>query len=205
MTNLVRLNERTKEEICELASRYIKEGKLIVYPTDTLYGLGANALDEKAVKKVFEVKKRPLNKPLPIAVCNIKMMERYVYLNDIAKLLVKEFLPGALTLILRKKESIPDIVTSGLENVAVRIPDNDICLEIIKKSDLPITTTSANISGKMPPIDVKEVEVEVDLIIDAGKLKERIPSTIVDVSSGEIKLVREGKIKFSDIMKVVKS
>ncbi len=203
MTNLVRLNERKKEEVVEIASRYIKEGKLVVYPTDTLYGLGANALSVEAVKKVFEVKKRPLSKPLPIAVCDLKMLRRYVYLNDLAEVLVRNFLPGALTIILKKKDVIPDIVTSGLDRVAVRIPANDICLEIIKKADLPITTTSANISGETPPVDAKEVRVRADLIIDAGKLGERVPSTIVDVSAGDIRLVREGKIRFKDILKAV--
>ncbi len=204
MTNFVRLNEKRKEEVVDLACKYIREDKLVVYPTDTLYGLGANALSINAVKKVFEVKKRPFNKPIPIAVCDLKMLEKYVYLNDLAKLLIKEFLPGALTIILKKKDIIPDIVTGGLDKVAVRIPANDLCLEIIKKVNLPITTTSANISGKTPPVDAREVEIKADLIIDAGRIGERIPSTIVDVSSENIKLVREGKISFKSILKALK-
>ena len=204
MTNFVRLNEKRKEEVVDLACKYIREDKLVVYPTDTLYGLGANALSVNAVRKVFEVKKRPFNKPIPIAVCDLKMLEKYVYLNDLAKLLIKEFLPGALTIILKKKDIIPDIVTGGLDKVAVRIPANDLCLEIIKKVNLPITTTSANISGKTPPVDAREVEIKADLIIDAGRIGERIPSTIVDVSSENIKLVREGKISFKSILKALK-
>ncbi|MEE8358382.1 MAG: L-threonylcarbamoyladenylate synthase [Candidatus Hydrothermarchaeales archaeon] len=179
-----------------LAARVIKAGGVVVYPTDTLYGLGADALDEDAIRKVFELKKRPLSQPLPIAVADMKMLKDYAVVDEKSEAFIEKFLPGPLGVILKKRDNLPDVLTSGLDNVAVRIPDNPAALRLITCLEAPITTTSANLSGKAPPISVEEVLSQirdVNLILDGGKLESRDPSTIVDLS-GEPKVVRVGRV-----------
>jgi len=179
-----------------LGARVIKTGGVVVYPTDTLYGLGADALDVAAIHKIFELKKRPLSQPLPIAVSNMKMLKDYAVVDKKSGAFIEKFLPGPLGVIMKKRDNLPDVLTSGLDNVAVRIPDNPVALRLITCLEAPITTTSANLSGKVPPISVDEVLSqisEIDLILDGGKLESRDPSTIVDLS-GEPKIIRVGKI-----------
>ncbi|MFQ5975834.1 MAG: L-threonylcarbamoyladenylate synthase [Candidatus Hydrothermarchaeales archaeon] len=186
------------------ASDIIKAGGVVVYPTDTLYGLGADALNEDAIKKVFKIKKRPLSMPLPIAVSDIKMLSTYAHVDAKAKAVIEKFLPGPLAVILKKK-NLPDVLTSGLENVALRIPNNPVALDLIAHLDVPITTTSANLSGKAPPISVKEVLAQIsdiNLILDGGELESRQPSTIIDLT-GKSKVVRVGRIPTDVITKVL--
>lgn len=186
------------------AAKVIKSGGLVIYPTDTLYGLGCNALDERAVKKVFQVKKRSLAKPLPIAVDSLGTLKKYAFANEKIEAIAKAFLPGGLTLVLKKK-GLPEILTSGLEKVAVRIPNNEVALKLIKDAEVPIVTTSANVSEEVPPITVEEVLdqiKDVDIILDGGRLESRIPSTILDLT-GRAKILREGKIKRGEIERVL--
>jgi L-threonylcarbamoyladenylate synthase len=180
------------------AIKLLKEGKLIVYPTDTLYGLGADIFNEKAVKKVYEVKKRPLSMPLPIALASVDEIKEYAFMNDLAYKIAEEFLPGSITIILKKRRSIPDVVTK--EKIAVRVPDCEIAIEIAK--NVPITATSANLHRGENPFTIeiakKQLGDNVAMYIDGGKLP-GIPSTIVDVSEGKIKILREGAIKKEEI------
>ena len=124
----------------------LSNGEIVVYPTDTLYGLGADIYNNDAVKKIFKIKKRPLKIPLSIAVSDYKELEKIAYTNNKIKKLAESFLPGRLTLILHKKSCISDIVNSGLDKIAVRIPDNNFTLELLSNFG-PITATSANIHG----------------------------------------------------------
>ncbi len=186
----------------EKAAKIILSGGLVVYPTDTLYALGCNALNEEAILKVYETKKRSLAKPLPIAVASIDMMKRYAYVNKNAEKIAKKFLPGALTIVLRKKRVLPDILTSGLDKVAIRIPANKIALKLIELVGLPLVTTSANISGEAPPASIEEVKIKADYIINGGKL-EGIPSTIIDLSEAAPKILRRGKIDGRRILEVL--
>ncbi len=173
--------------------KIIQHGGIIVYPTDTLYGLGASVFEEEAVKRVYEIKKRPRHLPLPIIVSSIDDIKNVAIFNDVACKLAKKFLPGALTIILEKKDVIPSIVAG--KKIAVRVPDNDIARELATK---PITATSANIHGGEEPVTIeiakKQLGNKVDMYIDGGKLP-GIPSTIVDVSEKKIKIIREGVIK----------
>ncbi len=184
------------------ASKLIRSGKLVIYPTDTLYALGCDALNEHAIRRVFLVKKRSFSKPLPIAVHSIEMMERYAYLNEKAKVLIKEFLPGALTIVLKKKEKIPHILTAGFDKVAIRIPANDIALRLIEAAEVPLVATSANISGEPPPASIEKIKIKADYILDGGKL-EGIPSTIVDLTEKKPKILRRGMIDEQRIFKVL--
>jgi L-threonylcarbamoyladenylate synthase len=181
-------------------------GKVIVYPTDTLYGLGADIFNEDAVGKIFEIKKRPIDNPLPIAVSDLESLEKIAFIDKKTKHLTEAFLPGKLTLILNKKDCVPDIVTGGLNKIAVRIPNNDIALKILSEFG-PITATSANIHGTYTPGIISEIsmqfrENDISLYLDVGRLEGK-PSTIVDLTDNKIKIVREGAIPKKDIPDVI--
>ncbi|HEC76682.1 MAG TPA: threonylcarbamoyl-AMP synthase [Thermoplasmatales archaeon] len=186
-----------KNEI-EKALEFLSKGELVVYPTDTLYGLGADVFNRKAVKKIYEAKRRPLSMPISIAVSSIEEIEKYAFMNKISRKVAEEFLPGALTLILKKKKIIPDIVAK--DKVALRIPSNEVAIKLAE--NMPITATSANIHGGENPWNIeiakKQLGEKVAMYIDAGNLK-NVPSTIVDLSEGKIKIVREGAIKKEEI------
>lgn len=192
------------DEGVEEAVEILKKGGLVIYPTDTLYGLGCNALDELALKSVFAVKKRPTSNPLSIAVSDVEMMKEYAELPEAAEKLADAFLPGALTIVLKKK-NLPDILTGGLAKVGIRIPNSDIALKLTELLGAPITATSANISGNSPPVSVEEAISQIpeaDVILNRGPLRERVPSTIVDLS-GKPKILREGAIKKAELETVI--
>lgn len=182
----------------------LKRGALVIYPTDTLYGLGCNALDESAVERVFAAKNRLASKPLPIVVSDIPMLKRYAELTDTAKKLAEAFLPGALTIVL-KKRNLPDVLTGGLPKVGVRIPKSDIALRLIELSGAPITATSANISGNPPPVSAEDAASQIkdaDIVLDGGPLAGSVPSTVVDLT-GKPKILREGVIKKGELERVI--
>lgn len=182
----------------ERATDVLRKGGLIVYPTDTLYAIGASISNETAVRKVYKIKKRPLNIYLPVAVGGVEQIESVAVMNDAAKKIAGKFMPGPITLILKKKEGISDIVAK--DKIAVRVPANPVALKISSVAGA-ITATSANIHGENAPSTVENAEKQlgdkVDIYIDGGKLK-GIPSTIIDVSDGEIKVIREGAIKVEE-------
>jgi len=181
-------------------------GNIIVYPTDTLYGLGADIFNDDAVRKVFEIKKRPMDMPLSVAVPDYATLEKIAFTDGKTWRLAESFLPGKLTLILNKKYCISDIVTAGLDKVAVRIPDNKIALELLSKFG-PITATSANIHGRETPGIISDISMQfrdddVSVYLDIGKLEGQ-PSTIVDMTGKQIKILREGAIKKRDILDAI--
>jgi len=183
-------------------------GKIIVYPTDTLYGLGADIFNKDAVKKIFEIKKRPFKNPLPIAVSDYNMIEKIAFIDENSSKIIKSFLPGKLTLILRKKDTIPNIITGNTEKVAVRIPNNKIALKILEDFG-PITATSANLHGLKTPAFINDIRMQfplddVAVYLDVGKL-EGLPSTIIDASSNDVKIIREGAIKKEEIMEAIRN
>lgn len=188
----------------------IKNGGIVVFPTETVYGIGVNSLDEKAIEKLYKVKKRPLNKPISILVENIEMIRKVT--NNITKeeeALIKEFMPGPLTIILEKNDVIPDILTSGTSTIGVRMPENDIALNLIKYVGNPIATPSANISGKPSGVDIQDIKKDfkesVDYYIDGGKSKIGIASTIVKIKDGIPYILREGAITKEQIEEVLKN
>ena len=201
-----------KNAVKELAA-----GGVIIYPTDTLYGLGADALSDKAVGKVYKIKGRDERKPVHAIVADIKMIAKYAEAPDMARMLAKEFLPGPLTLILKKKAGIKTGIARGISKIGFRIPDNKFCLALAKKFGKPITTTSANKSGRKTERTVgailKQLGIgdshsnvlqnvrmrNIDLVIDACELPERQPSTVVDLSGKEPVILREGAIPAADI------
>ncbi len=176
-------------------------GGLVVYPTDTVYGLGADAENEGAVRRVYKVKKRDFRNPLTIAVSDIKMAERYAKIDELGKHLMKRFLPGKVTLIFPKTDRVLDIVNPRA--IGIRIPNLPLVLDLIKLFGRAITATSANKSGSLPKRDPREVVRElgeVDIVLDYGVLPPSKPSTVVDLTSERPKLIREGDVPFMRIM-----
>jgi len=185
----------------------LKRGELVVYPTDTLYALGADVFNESAVRRVFKVKNRSFDIPLPVAVASFNDIKSVAFVNDVAKRLAEQFLPGPLTLILNKKSSISDIVTGSLDKVAVRVPKNDIALELLSKFG-PLTATSANVHEMKTPQDAKGIKKQfkdgdIAIYLDSGKLNS-LPSTIVDITDKTAKIIREGAITKSDILDAIR-
>lgn len=175
----------------------LKSGKVIIYPTDTVYGLGVNALNSEAVYHIFRIKKRPLNQALPIAVSGLKMAQSLVNITKKAKRLMEVFWPGALTIILEKTSKIPEIVTGGKVSVGVRAPNHPIPLTIVKMLNKPIIATSANIHGESNPDNADEISKQlgksVDLIIDGGTVS-GTPSTIINMVMEPPLIIRKGLI-----------
>lgn len=191
----------------ELASKLIREGKLVAFPTETVYGLGANALDPLAVARIFEMKERPSFDPLIVHIADK---------NDIEKLTVKaderiyrvidRYWPGPLTLILPKSDIVPDIVTSGLSTVGIRMPDNGIALELIRRSGTPIAAPSANKFGRISPtsaMHVKKQLPEVDYILDGGNTTVGIESTIISFTDRGFQIIRNGILTREEIEEIL--
>lgn len=180
----------------------LRRGNLVVYPTETLYGLGANALDEGAVKRVFIAKSRPFDMPISIAVSDMQMMETVAVLDATSRKLVQNFMPGPITLVLKKKPKVPDLVTAATDEVGIRMPDHPLALKIIQKFG-PITSTSANLHSHPDPVNlkntVKEMGESVSVYLDCGSTKLGRHSTIIAVHDGEIEVVRQGVIPIKQI------
>jgi len=183
----------------------LKAGNLIVYPTDTLYALGADIFNDGSVTKVFTVKKRPFSNPLSVAVADFEAISKIAYTNEFVKQVVERFLPGSLTIILRKKESVSRLVTGGLDNIAVRIPDNKIALKLLSAFG-PLTVTSANVHGKKTPYVIKDIMMQftTDILVylDDGRLDAK-PSTIVDLTLEKPRIVRKGSITLEEILDAI--
>jgi len=182
-------------------------GGLVAFPTDTVYGLGACFDNLTAVERVYRVKKRPYNMGLPLLVADefqISEVAKYIPYN--ARLLIDRFLPGGLTLVMPRAESVPDIVTGGSETVAVRIPAHPVPVALIKGTGKPIVGTSANVSGKPSAVTAQEVHLqfydEIDFIIDSGRCEGGRESTIVDVTGEKSRLIREGAISREELEQV---
>ena len=188
------------------AKKIIDQGELVVYPTETLYALGANPFSEDAVKKLFEVKKRPLNVPISVAVSDLEMMMNIAEVSELAEKIARHFLPGPLTLLMRKKAQFPSILTSGSDIIGIRVPKHKAALKIIKATG-PITATSANLHGQPDPknldVAVNQLGEKVTLYIDCGECEYQSPSTIVDVSTPSAKIIRKGVIPDDKILSVI--
>jgi L-threonylcarbamoyladenylate synthase len=175
------------------AARIVIGGGVIVYPTETVYGLGANALDEQAILRVFQIKKRPLSMPIFLAVSSFEMLEKVAEISAEEMALLQEILPGPVSVLVKRRSIVPDILTAGLLQVGIRYPDHETALRIIDQAG-PITSTSANRTGSPSPSSASEVSAEiagrVDMVVDGGKSKYSQPSTLLDLSSK--KIIRPG-------------
>ncbi|HEY83070.1 MAG TPA: threonylcarbamoyl-AMP synthase [Dehalococcoidia bacterium] len=198
--------------VLKRAARLIAKGEVIVCPTDTGYALTANGLDPKAVAKVFNLKGRAYSNPIHVAVNSMEAAERYAHLNKAARHLAHHFLPGALTLVLPKKEIIPLLLVAGGDTIGIRIPNNRVMLDLAAMTGLPLTATSANASGQPTPYSAEEVVTllgeaaeRVALILDQGPLAMRELSTIVDLTVSPPQLIRQGAISWLEIREVLRT
>ena len=195
-------------ETPEIAAAIIRNGGLVAIPTETVYGLGANGLDENAVAKIFEAKGRPQDNPLILHVAEPREMERFCH--DIPKsayLLAEKFWPGPLTMVLPVKDIVPKRTTAGLNTVAVRCPDSDVTRKIIALSGVPIAAPSANISGKPSTTTAEHVRHDhdgrIDAIVDGGPCRVGVESTIVDLTEDRPRLLRPGGITPEQLTQVL--
>lgn len=200
-----KINIKNLEEIAD----GIKNGKTVVFPTETVYGIAANALDEIACEKIFKIKNRPDNKALIVLISNYDILEKIV--NPVSKLerkLMKAFWPGALTIILEKNKecNISNVVTAGKNNIGVRMTSGKIAKLLVEKSGVPIVAPSANLSGSPTgtKIDriIEELGDRVDYILDCGDIENGKESTIIKVENEKIIILREGKITKEELEKV---
>lgn len=186
-----------------VASEVVRNGGLVVYPTETVYGLGCDPLNIEAVKRVFQVK-GDRKKPLPILASSIEHTEKVAFLSKSVKGVAAKFWPGPLTIVLHKKPFLPDIVNCNQDSVGVRIPNHAVTIKLIQLSDGLLVGTSANKSGRKPPKTAEEaieqIGEEVDVILDGGPTSFGTSSTVVDFTSAKPKLLREGPISLKEIL-----
>lgn len=194
----------------KVAGDIIQNGGLVLFPTETVYGLGANGLDEKAVKKIYIAKGRKQDNPLILHISDFSMLSRIAKnISKIEKTLMKTFWPGPFTIILNRTEIVPDIVTGGLDTVGVRMPSGEIAKNLISYAEVPIAAPSANISGRPSGTNISDIFDElsdkVDYIIDGGECEVGLESTVVRVVNGIPNILRPGKISPEEIEKVAGS
>lgn len=180
------------------------DGKACIYPTETCYGLGTNAMDEDAVEEIYEIKSRPRKNKLSCIVSSIREAEEYCRLKEREKKICEEFMPGPLTLVVEKREKVPDLLN---DRFAFRVSSNDIGRKLCEFSEVPLVSTSANLSGAKNSFatgDISRlVKSRVDYIIDVGRLERTEPSSVVELTDGEIKVWRQGEISKHEIEKVL--
>lgn len=209
MTFISRIDEKhiNKEEIKKQAE-ILKEGKTVIFPTETVYGLGANALDENAVSKIYEAKGRPSDNPLIVHIYDKKQVNDLAKdINENAQIIMKKFWPGPITIILKKKDIVPMRTSGGLDTVAIRMPSNPIAKALLEEVKLPIAAPSANISGRPSPTRGKHVHEEmnnrVDGIILGGDCTFGLESTVLDLTSDIPTILRPGSITKEDLEKAI--
>jgi L-threonylcarbamoyladenylate synthase len=192
----------TKNNIMASA-QIVKQGGLVVYPTETVYGLGCDPLNLQAVKRILEVK-GDRNKPLPVLAASTVDAEKVAFFSPNGKKLAAKFWPGPLTMVFPKKPALQDVVTFGLDSVGVRIPDNDVALQLLSLCGGLLVGSSANRTGEEPPRSVQEMSDElkgmVDVVLDGGPTVQGMPSTVVDLSLEKPRILREGPISLEAIL-----
>jgi L-threonylcarbamoyladenylate synthase len=185
-------------EVISCAASVIKNGGLVAFPTETVYGLGANALDEPAVRKIFAAKGRPRDNPMILHVSNIREASRYASMNDTAEMLMEHFWPGPLTIVLYSLDNVPLLTRGGLDTVALRAPMNQVALDLVRKCGTPIAGPSANKSGRPSPTTARAVWDDlanaVDMIIDGGSTAIGVESTVIDATRKNVSILRPGGV-----------
>lgn len=191
------------------AAQTLKRGGVIAYPTETVYGLGANIFHQKAVQKIYLVKRRDPHKPISVMIASLEDVDEFCTdIHDYARGLMQKYWPGPLTLILKASENLPRYVTSADRKIGLRFPDHPITKALMVHHCQPITSTSANLTGGIPPVNAQELNIniadKIDLIVDAGPCSVQIPSTVLDCSGDKPKLIREGSITIPEFNKFLR-
>ena len=200
MTKVVLENQMN--EICDV----IQKGGIVAFPTETVYGVGIHFNDEEALERLMEAKNRDYSKAITLMVADKADISQYAYISPQAQKMIDQFMPGMITLIFKKKESVHDSMTNGKSTIGIRIPDSEFVLSLLKKVG-PMLVTSANLSQHPNTTSTQEVlnqlDGRIDLVVD-GKTSDNIASTVVDVSQDEIKILRAGKITKEQIEEAIK-
>lgn len=208
-TKYIDLTTEYDNNIFTELGRELKNGKIVVFQTDTVYGIGTNAFIEDACKRIYDIKGRPAYKPLIVLISDISMLEEIVdFISPAEQKLIDAFWPGPLTIKFKKKENVlPDIISAGDEYVRVRLLENGIAYHLIKKAGVSIVAPSANLSGSPTGTNMKNIITElngkVDYILDNGTIANDTTSTIIEVNNEKAIIIREGKIAKEEIAKVV--
>lgn len=207
-TQVFKIGTGNLEEVIKAAAQFIKKGGTVAFPTETVYGLGADALNPDAVRKIFKAKGRPLDNPLIVHIADQEQLGMVAMeVPDCAHVLMDAFWPGPLTLIFKRKDIVPDVTTCGLDTVAVRMPDNPIALGLIKEAGTPIAAPSANISGRPSPTTAEHVIADlsgrIDVVIDGGAVRVGVESTVVDMTPEIPVLLRPGRVSIDEIREYV--
>jgi len=206
MTEIIKINPLNPETyLLKKGKDLLQDGRIIGYPTDTVYGLGANAFNSKAIRKIFTLKERDFSKPILLVISKeFNLREIVAEVPSQALKLIKTFWPGPLTIIFKAGKKLPSILTGEKGTVGIRVPDNLITLKLLSLCKFPVTSTSANPSGMPSANNALQVDKyfpdKIDLIIDGGKCNNPAPSTIVDFTEGKIKIVREGRIGKDELL-----
>ncbi len=204
MSVIYDFKENIKNDELEEIKKTIKSGGIVIFPTETVYGIGADATNGQAVKNIFKAKGRPQDNPLIVHISNYEMLKEFTCdITDIERKLMDAFWPGPFTIILKSNNTLPKDVTAGLDTVGVRMPDNDIALSIIEKCNTPIAAPSANVSGRPSGTRISDIFDElnnkVDIFVDGGDTDIGIESTVVKVDNGVVNILRPGRISLEDI------
>ena len=208
-TKIIKINsKKPQKNYIDLAAKTIQEGGLVAFPSETVYGLGANIYNENALRNIFKAKERPQDNPLIVHISNFDELHKltsHISLKSLS--LAKKFWPGPLTLILKKNSNISNVVSAGLDSIAIRMPSNIIALELIKKSRVPIAAPSANISTRPSPTHgshvINDLNTKVDVILDGGNVEIGVESTVIDMTGEVPELLRPGKITKEKIEEVI--
>jgi L-threonylcarbamoyladenylate synthase len=208
-TKIVNIDKlQIDEDIINEAAKIINSGGVVAFPTETVYGLGANGLDENAVKKIYIAKERPQDNPLILHVSSKEEVIPLVKdISEVAYSCMDKFWPGPLTLIFNRSEIVPDIITGGLDSVAIRMPNNEIALKLIKESGTPIAAPSANTSGSPSPTRanhvIEDLNGKIDMIIDGGSTEVGLESTILDLTGQVPSILRPGGITMEQLRELI--
>lgn len=209
MKEYIEIKENSNFNILKKPAEIIKSGGIVIFPTETVYGIGTNVFDENAIRRIYDIKQRPLNKPISLLVSNMKMVNQVA--KDITQLeykLMEKFFPGPFTIILKKRDIVPNIVTSNQNTVGIRMPSNEITLKLIDYVGVPIATSSSNVSSKPSVTNlediIKDFEGKADYFIDGGESRIGIASTIVQVIERTPHILRQGSITEEQIKEIWK-
>ncbi|NLY77155.1 MAG: threonylcarbamoyl-AMP synthase [Tissierellia bacterium] len=208
-TRIVKVNRDNPEvELIKEGAELIKSGKLVAFPTETVYGLGANGLDEEAASKIFVAKGRPQDNPLILHVSSLEEVKQLVKsIPKQAEIIAEKFWPGPLTMIFERSSLIPDVITAGLDTVAIRMPDHKIALELIRASGVPIAAPSANTSGRPSPTIaqhvIEDLYGKIDMIIDGGATGVGLESTVLDLTGELPTILRPGGVTLEDLKPII--
>lgn len=208
-TRMLKINpEKPNMDQIEAAAGVLRGGGIVAFPTETVYGLGGNGLDEAAVAKIFKAKGRPADNPLILHIATLEALGLLVReIPSAAQKLIRAFWPGPLTMVLPRSEKVPDIVTGGLDTVAVRMPDHVIAQLLIAKAGVPIAAPSANLSGRPSPTDAaavwEDMQGKIDLVVDGGPSGIGVESTVIDLTAGKPVLLRPGGVTLEELRAIL--